>query len=557
MSARGRKGRPEMIQEAIRVRHENRRSDSQYEEMNNGPHERPFVQVIAPGMAYHAAFWFGDRREPDRVQHDDSGRRRLRDQIAEGNQRLRRNISSVREYFDRLKKHFLEKNPQFRESPQRHPRVEHGRVRTWVAIFHNDDGADQITLVAECHTEYWRLSVIVGFMKERSLLFPQAKKLLDSVSQAGTDHPIKMNGAGLRKALITDFEQYVDKHVLPKSPPGEKDGITEECVATFIGTIFWKPTLSGRHPDFNIDHSQVWALHKYKGDCRNLTKSLWPVIENLQGVDSGRPGFRDYEMTASTFLNKRAIYASSLGHPMTPISEVTRQVPVIYSLFVCFDDAWQIGRLIDTIHSMGVLRIASLRDIEKISEASGKLGIIRSAIREDGSLAIEELQEQMDFLLRDDVSWRIERSQRYWRQFAERVSRLRIGRIEGFQPYDEFVNRRIGDTITFIESTGRQLSFIRKEIDLRQQMKQTASLQKHIRMITALQKGGETLLLLPLTYYSHMLYEKGLHLPQACSSYSETIYCPLLSFGLSLLTASSIIWLASKFRKKEVDSGST
>jgi hypothetical protein len=541
-----------MTQEDIGVGLDASRPDSQYEEMNNGPHERPFVQVIAPGMAYHAAFWFGGSRKSDDVRQYGSGRRKLRDQIAEGNKRLRKNIASVREYFDLLKMHFLRKNPGFKESPQRHPRVEHNRIRTWVAIFHNDDSTDQITLVAECHNEYWRLSVIVGFMKEHSILFPEAKQLLNSVSEAGADDPINMDDAGLRKHLVTDFESYVDTHVLPKFSSEENDRIKKECVCTFIGTIFWKPTLPGRNPDFDIDHNQVWALHEYKDDCRSLIRSLWPVIENLQGVNSSRPGFRDYEMTASTFLNKRAIYASSLGHPMTPVSEITERVPVVYSLFVCFDDAWQIGRLIDTIHSMGVLRIASLRDIEKISDASGKLGIIRSAIREDGSLAIEELQEEMDLLLRDDVSWRIERSQRYWRQFLGRVARLRIGRIEGFQPYDEFVSRRIGDTITFIESTGRQLAFIRKEIDLRQQIKQTASLQKHIRIITALQKGGETLLLLPLTYYAHMLWDKALHLPEECAAYGEAISCSPLSFGLSLLTASSTIWLAGKSREKEV-----
>ncbi|MCC7248276.1 MAG: DUF3422 family protein, partial [Lysobacter sp.] len=430
---------------------------------------------------------------------------------------------------------------------------EEDRVRTWFATYRNAENLDQITLVAECHTEYWRLSVIVGFLGETSIAFPDARTLFKSISDASLDSKESVDTASLRKLLVDEFEKFVFDNALP-----EKEGlndavkkIVEQCFCNFIGSIFWKPINPGDSPDFDIKNNGVWSDEKFDCEDKGLIRNLWPIIDAIQGSSSKKPGFQEYEMTASYFLKGRAIYSSSLGHPITPSSNRTRLVPVVYSLFVCVSDAWQIGRLLDTVHSMGVLRIAALRNIDKISDASKELADIRSSIRDSGSLNIKTLQKQMDELLKKDASWRIERSQRYWKQFLARVDRVRIVRIEGFQPYDVFVNRRIGDTITFIESTGKQLANIRKEIDFRYQMMQTESLEKNINYITSLQKAGELLLLFPLSYYSYMMYEKIYQKISKITGH-ENKFIELGIIVLAFLSAwGMILYAEKKFHKNE------
>lgn len=521
---------------------ENFSPDAQYQKMNNGPHERPFVQVFAPGMAYHAAFWFPE----DGVGLELSDKRGL----------------VKRYFFESLCKNFSNKNKSFNDISSTGRKASRAagnssedgdRVRTWMATYCDTANLDQITLVAECHTEYWRLSVIVGFLNGEpsgeSSAFKEARAIFASISNAGNESANSINVENLRNTLVDNFEKYVLSHVLPSKNDLEAKikNILSNCFCNFIGSIFWLPIEQGVGPDYDINNDAVWKDVRFDCNDRQLIRRLWPIVDASQGTSSFEPGVRDCEMTASFFLRGKAVYASSLGHPVTPQSERTGLVPVVYLLFVCFSDAWQLGRLLDTIHSMGVLRIAALRNIDQISNASKQLADIRASIRNGGSENIEYLHSAMDNLLRGGASWRIERSQRYWKQFLARVERLRIDRIEGFQPYDVFVNRRIGDTITFIESTGRQLANIRKEIDFRYQMKQTTSLERNINYMTSLQRAGELLLFFPLSYYSYMMYEKVCGILSRFFRYKNE---PMVEIGIIILAFLSAYGMISFAGKK-------
>jgi hypothetical protein len=52
------------------------------------------------------------------------------------------------------------------------------------------------------------------------------------------------------------------------------------------------------------------------------------------------------------------------------------------------------------------------------------------------------------------LTYRVERSRYYVEQFNSNVRALRLGRLEGCQPYDEFVERRLGATFDFIHRLG-------------------------------------------------------------------------------------------------------
>lgn len=531
---------------------------TQYDQMNNGPHERPFVPIGAPCLAYHVAFWHRDVIDKkDEVKC-------LPDSFDEGiecstkeDKHKKSNTDLVGEYFDRVRSFFSENNKGFVETTKTSPDLIKERTRTWTTSF-SANGAEELTLIAENHTEYWRFSVILNFKEHQAKVCLNAQRIFKLVLELRDSQKVKTDISEMRSALVEEFEVFVRDNVLPPVPvDAEYSELTNRCFCNLIGSVFWKPTSPGRWPHHDVNGDKVWDEPVFNKP-RLLVKKLWPMIERLQGEPSATPGHRDYEMAASLMLDGRAIYASSLGHPATEMAMLTEKVPVVYSLIVCFDDAWQLGRLIDTVHSIETLRLAALRDIEKIGVAAQKLFSIRAFLREGGD--VEDVQEKMDELLRSDVSWRVERSQRYWKQFKYRVDRLRIGRIEGFQPYDDFVFRRIGDTITFIESVGRQLSLIRKEIDLRYQLKQTKILQRQTismketgRQILVLQKVGEGLLLIPFTYYCYMLCEKLLKKTSIDIDHIKIYFSEYLLFGLALFFSASAMRLADWLKEKETE----
>src|SRR5207237_9236604 len=52
------------------------------------------------------------------------------------------------------------------------------------------------------------------------------------------------------------------------------------------------------------------------------------------------------------------------------------------------------------------------------------------------------------------LSYRIERSRYYVTQFDNNVKLLRIKRLEGDQPYDQFIRRRLGSEFDLIDRLG-------------------------------------------------------------------------------------------------------
>jgi hypothetical protein len=59
---------------------------------------------------------------------------------------------------------------------------------------------------------------------------------------------------------------------------------------------------------------------------------------------------------------------------------------------------------------------------------------------------------------------RAQRSDIYLRQFNEALKELRVGRIEGFQPYPNFVRHLFGSAQDFIGMTGRRYARVEARI---------------------------------------------------------------------------------------------
>jgi hypothetical protein len=114
------------------------------------------------------------------------------------------------------------------------------------------------------------------------------------------------------------------------------------------------------------------------------------------------------------------------------------------------------------------------------------------------------------------LPFRVERSHYYQRQFRDLVRGLRIGRIQGFQTYDEAVARRLGGIYDLIDTVGLRHERVReilvglsRRMQSARQIELTTAITAETRTIEKLQEGAEIgffAVLFPY-YVSHILIE--------------------------------------------------
>lgn len=242
---------------------------------------------------------------------------------------------------------------------------------------------------------------------------------------------------------------------------------------------------------------------------RQTLKRVWPLLE----FD---PRLRDFEFCASAFLKGRVLYVSALGPdlPRKLAIESTDKVgrgrpqwdwsPVYYYLHAYIDDEWQIGRLVDRLHTAGTLRLAAImqidsltsagEEVEKVAEKIEEVALtLREAMMEAKSKpptdsnettssdpgprkasALDRADPEMEDLRADvasidkevsgDILYRLERSHYYVEQFKKACAGLREDRIEGFQLYCEFVMRRMDGLFGYLDVLRLRVRSIQAEV---------------------------------------------------------------------------------------------
>jgi hypothetical protein len=288
--------------------------------------------------------------------------------------------------------------------------------------------------------------------------------------------------------------------------------------------------------DVKAVETEIWKkIAKKKAreitDWQAVLNRFWPfVTATVENID-----FLRQELTASTMLGGNALYASSLG-AQPPHAQHSGRFPVYYLLAVDSLNGWQIGRLIDRLHQLGTFRLAGLIKFGDIRDAAYSLNGIeveinkaRNLIGKPISLTNEarESRERLRQLTLDiikidgelgalterfkgDIGYRLSRSRLYIEQFREGTKSLRIGRIEGFQPYHVFVERRLGEAFNFISMVAGQYQRVMSDRTALAQrystlLDQTAGLETRDRntQIEVLQKVGEyALISCLLPYYA-------------------------------------------------------
>jgi hypothetical protein len=225
---------------------------------------------------------------------------------------------------------------------------------------------------------------------------------------------------------------------------------------------------------FDPNRASTWG---YKAK-----KTLLPILKIPKG-----DRLRNYECAMNYLLDGRAFYMSALA-PQLAEANINERIPLEYIVYAPQNlvdpdgghqigvNKRQLGRVVNNLHVSGTARLAALKDVRELHEASGRLArmdeVLQNAREQIAGFApeassntdyVEQAHRQLNDITRYFINnanvgllYRIERSRYYVNQFQNTTKHLRIKRLEGNQRYDEFVERRLGAEFDFIDRLGRR-----------------------------------------------------------------------------------------------------
>lgn len=209
------------------------------------------------------------------------------------------------------------------------------------------------------------------------------------------------------------------------------------------------------HQAFSGNNDRA-TLHRY-----------WPFIKSAPN------GLSKSEVIACTVLDRTALYVSTLGHHSRNNRDSDGD-PINYLVVTSTSSRWQIGRLVDRINRLGTYRLIALRNLQKLSSANLEIQAMGDVLDRLEN-AISRQQDSSDIVricahilnrigsnTDGGLSYRVYRSRYYVNYFKTVIPDLRIDRIEGFQPYDAFVRRRLFGRYEFIDRLGQRLEQLRE-----------------------------------------------------------------------------------------------
>jgi hypothetical protein len=357
-----------------------------------------------------------------------------------------------------------------------------------------------VTIRFEVRTEYFIISTFVELDRDRvKVRDPKGLSSLSELNKSiagilgylnGSDN--EERAASINQYCFHGFWEIYQREILSERSLSAcaRDSIFQHVFADFRGFIASDQAVKFADEEFFAgDKAAKWGAE--------AKRKLLPLVQHRNRTDRTR-----HECAVNYMLDGRALYMSTLGPQFQPLSTPTARIPVEFVVYAHqrYNDTtvvnkWQLGRLVSQILQLGTLRLCALKDVKLLHEAGQHLGMLeestqkaREAIAlseaDAGTLAGEtasgagrkqgvvsrsaeamkriaeahtKLNEITGTFLRSagsGLQYRIERSRYYVQQFDENVKLLRIKRLEGDQPYDQFIRRRLGSEFDFINRLG-------------------------------------------------------------------------------------------------------
>jgi uncharacterized protein DUF3422 len=142
--------------------------------------------------------------------------------------------------------------------------------------------------------------------------------------------------------------------------------------------------------------------------------------------------------------------AAIFGTGLKPVNGA-QNMPLRYFLLYDGFSSMQLGRLMRRLHVLAELRMAALVDLKRLRDASDA---IRAAGYDEDLGSLNNTLRTIAGKLPGGLSYRVSQSRYYAGVYRERLQDLRIVRIEGWQPYDEYVRRTVFRDFNFVDQIG-------------------------------------------------------------------------------------------------------
>lgn len=180
---------------------------------------------------------------------------------------------------------------------------------------------------------------------------------------------------------------------------------------------------------------------------------------------------------------------------------------------------WQVGRLIHKINLVGTLRFFAIRNLSDIRRAGFRLMIasryldqISTHRRFDDPSVAKTTRADLNAVFQTlagvnssvpyGLSYRISRSRAAVSTIKVLLDDLRVKRIPGWQPYDEFLRRRLFTVFDTIDSVGARIDQVRKNAN-------NVLNQLHMAKLLEYQGAADILVYVGGTYYLSALIMKA------------------------------------------------
>lgn len=138
----------------------------------------------------------------------------------------------------------------------------------------------------------------------------------------------------------------------------------------------------------------------------------------------------------------------------------------------------RLDRVILRLHSLGTLRLIALKNLDSLIEIDQQLDLIEKEIDDLGKNArltgparlrainrINRKLFELSNLCTGSLFYRVSRSAAYAEQFRRLMGNLALNRIEGWEPYNEFVSRRLFSRFDAIRRIGERVKYVQERSD--------------------------------------------------------------------------------------------
>ncbi|MEL6979958.1 MAG: DUF3422 family protein [Pseudomonadota bacterium] len=244
-----------------------------------------------------------------------------------------------------------------------------------------------------------------------------------------------------------------------------------------------------------VRQDQFWDQidDKRERPSRYFEKEAYNALEDRRLLlreffNDGLTDLRNREFIGSRIVSKQAIHVTTLGSTQFDSALENKKVTVsaddvvsptrYFVMLKDRPDAPQLGRMIERLHTLETLRIASVIDIDDLRDMG--VGLRHEGARLDrwfqserkswfGRQSLEKIIGNIAGLgenVRGGPTYRISQASLYQDAYARAIEDLREDRIETWQPYEIFIRRRLQESFDFFKEVEDRRDFIFQRVQI-------------------------------------------------------------------------------------------